>query len=89
MLSHSLTRLHALEVINRSSLHSRGEITEGALGRWVGVLDTGDGGVAIGGLDVDIRDWDMDIGMEMWTLGARDGHTRGDGLRDHLYQPCL
>lgn len=53
------------------------------------MLDTGDGGVAIGGLDVDIRDWDMDIGMEMWTLGARDGHTRGDGLRDHLYQPCL
>ena len=47
MLSHSLTRLHALEVINRSSLHSRGEITEGALGRQVGVLDTGDGGVAI------------------------------------------
>lgn len=37
-----------------------------------------------GGLDVDIRGWDMDIGMEVRTLGARDGHTRGDGLWDHL-----
>lgn len=44
-------QISCLRRSNRSNLHSRGEVTEGALGRCigtrVGVLDIGDGGVPI------------------------------------------